>query len=189
MTVTRIRNVDDLEKLMERFRPKQLPKKGRIKIGEIGVDSGQLMIVDPCYLEQWPKRKPHTKRMFKRSYRDQVTNTLWTEGEHFHRFDQHVPVFAEPGALSTPNDLIASGRWVEELQEERLRAKGRFDYEGACETTLQDHCGVLGDGLAAVFSSGYGDGVYPVFAITNEEGRIVKVEIDMGLEDEDEEES
>jgi len=34
------------------------------------------------------------------------------------------------------------------------------------------------EGNAVGFSSGYGDGVYPVYAYINEEDRVVKIEID-----------
>ncbi len=35
-------------------------------------------------------------------------------------------------------------------------------------------------GAAVAFRSGYGDGVYPAYAHYNKDGRVVKVEIDMG---------
>lgn len=41
-------------------------------------------------------------------------------------------------------------------------------------------------GLGVVVSTGYGDGVYPVYAEFNDEGRVAKVWVDFLGEDEDE---
>jgi len=106
----------------------------RKKIGDVGVDSGQVMITDPCYIEnEWIKRK----------------------------FDPHSPRTRE------------------------------FSYNGACHETVTEggggqlnyRLGHAGAGVAA--SSGWGDGVYPIFASYNEEGRIAKLEI-IFIDDEEE---
>lgn len=97
------------------------------QIGVAAVDSGQLMIADPCYLKDW-------------------TNT---------DFD--------------PDNA----------------KDGEFSYNGACKATLSKQAaGQLNfkmghAGAGVVFASGYGDGCYPVFATYNDEGRIIKVEIEM----------
>jgi hypothetical protein len=44
---------------------------------------------------------------------------------------------------------------------------------------------VLGNASAVVFSTGYGDGYYPVYAEFNEDGRIAKVVIEFIGEDEE----
>ena len=91
-------------------------------IGEFSVDSGQAMVGDPCYLDQWK------------------TN----EGEEWN-----------------------------------LEGKiGEYSYHGASATTIAKNAGDLGLGSAVVFNTGYGDGHYPVFAQTNDEGRILKIVID-----------
>jgi hypothetical protein len=91
-------------------------------IGSISVDSGQAMVGDPCYLDQWK------------------TN----EGEEWN-----------------------------------LEGKiGEYSYHGASATTIANNSGELGQGSAVVFNTGYGDGYYPVYVETNEDGRIVKVVID-----------
>ena len=87
----------------------------RYLLGHVSVDSGQLVLVDPCYLKDW-KDGP---------------------------FD--------------------------------LDFKPDNDYAKCCLKSLS----VLGGGpvfndLAVCFSTGWGDGTYPVFA-TKEDGRIVKV--------------
>jgi len=93
-----------------------------ILAGKIGIDSGQAMVGDPCYLEQW--------------------NT-------------------------NQND-----EWNIDGKE------GEYSYHGASATTLANDYGQLGLGRAVVFSTGYGDGLYPVYVQLNNDGRVSKVVID-----------
>lgn len=81
-------------------------------IGYVGVDSGQLMLCDPCYIG-----------------RDFPTDD----------FDP-----------STPDD---SGKYP-------------MTYNGVCGATLSDKgFGEIGNATAVAFSSGLGDGMYPVYAV------------------------
>lgn len=91
----------------------------RTLLGYCGVDSGQLIVVDPCYLKEWK------------------------DGE-YNKSDNH--------------------------------------YGLACDATLSEAqggevlvAGIAGTGVA--FSSGWGDGCYPVYAHYNSDGRIGKIEI------------
>jgi hypothetical protein len=91
-------------------------------VGSFGVDSGQAMVGDPCYLDGW--------------------NTNVDE-------------------------------------EWNLEGKiGNYSYHGASATTLDSSAGTLEGGKAVVFNTGYGDGVYPVYAQFDEDGRIAKIVID-----------
>jgi hypothetical protein len=99
-----------------------------ILIGHISVDSGQAMVGDPCYLDEWQ-----------------------AEYDNFDDYPNH---------------------------------KGKYGYLGACEATLTNNYGELGTGNAVVFSTGYGDGYYPVFAEINEDGRVAKIVIDFVREEE-----
>ncbi|MCF8135169.1 MAG: DUF4241 domain-containing protein [Synechococcus lacustris] len=54
---------------------------------------------------------------------------------------------------------------------------GQYSYQGASATTLANNFGELGNS-AVVFSTGYGDGYYPVYVQMNEDGRVSKVVID-----------
>jgi len=93
-----------------------------IQAGSFGVDSGQAMVGDPCYLDNWDTNK----------------NEDWAiEGK-----------------------------------------EGEYSYHGASATTLANAYGELGNSSAVVFSTGYGDGVYPVYVQMNEDGRVSKVVID-----------
>lgn len=88
------------------------------RIGNVWVDSGQMMLGDPCYFSSWK------------------------DG---------------PAGFDRP---------------------GEYSYAGACTASCSDDkAGILGNGLAAVFSTGYGDGSYPVDVIYNSDGRVVAVTI------------
>lgn len=100
-------------------------------IGQFAVDSGQAMVGDPCYLDDW---KP------------------WNHKEV--NFEDHV------------------------------NRVGEYGYLGACNATLGKGFGQLGN-QAVAFSTGYGDGLYPVYANINEDGRITKVVIIFDEEDEE----
>ena len=87
--------------------------KGQL-IGHCGVDSGQILLIDPCYV-----------------YKDE--------------FDPDNPTGG--------------------------------DYDQCCRITLSDD-GAGQTDLGVVTSSGYGDGVYPVYATKDANGRIVSVTIE-----------
>ena len=93
-----------------------------VLVGRFAVDSGQAMVGDPCYLDQWKKN------------------------------------------VGEPWDM-----------EGKI---GEYSYQGASATTINSNAGELGIGSAIVFNTGYGDGYYPVYIQTNEDGRVVKVVID-----------
>jgi hypothetical protein len=101
-------------------------------IGRFAVDSGQAMIGDPCYLEEW---KP------------------WQSDEI--AFDEHH------------------------------NKVGEYGYLGACNATLTKGYGELNAGSSVVFNTGYGDGVYPVYAELDEDGRIVKITVNFIDEEQD----
>jgi len=91
-------------------------------IGQFSVDSGQAIIGDPCYLDEWQAE--------------------------YDNFDDYK------------------------------NKAGEYGYLGACEATLGKGFGQLGVASAVAFSTGYGDGLYPVYADINEDGRVGLVVID-----------
>ena len=101
-------------------------------IGRFAVDSGQAMIGDPCYLDDW---KP------------------WNSEQD--KFEDHI------------------------------NRVGEYGYLGACNATLTNGYGELKQGASVVFNTGWGDGVYPVYANIDEEGTIRSITIDF-VNDEDE---
>jgi hypothetical protein len=97
-------------------------------IGSFGVDSGQAMVGDPCYLDEW------------KTNRD---------------------------------------------EEWDLAGKiGQYSYQGASATTIDSSAGVLGNGRSVVFNTGYGDGVYPVYAEFNDDGRVARIVIEFVSDEE-----
>lgn len=102
-------------------------------IGHFSVDSGQAMVGDPCYLDEWE---------------------LWNDKAE--DFENHV------------------------------NHRGNYSYLGAANATLGEGYGELGGTKAVVFSTGYGDGYYPVYAEMNGDGRVAKIVIEF-ITDEDEE--
>jgi hypothetical protein len=77
--------------------------------------------------------------------------------------------------------------WVEsEVDAQKTKQKYDYSYSGACAATLGDNlAGELGRADAVAVSSGYGDGVYPVYAHYNHEGRIERLEVVFSGEDDD----
>jgi hypothetical protein len=102
-----------------------------IYIGSFTVDSGQAMVGDPCYLDEWDTNK---------------------------------------------ND-----EWDIENKE------GEYSYQGVSATTLKNNFGMINNGSAVAFSTGYGDGIYPVFALLNSDNRVSMVVIDFEENVKDEE--
>ncbi len=153
------------------------------QIGVVGVDSGQLMICDPSYVDdQWVEAPFEDIRIFE----DVVAGELYRFRVDFQRFDE--PLAHYEGR--TPNELVASGQWK---RRPPPAPSGQFSYRGACEATLtpEGHGQLLYQkghpGVAVAFSTAYGDGVYPVFARRDADGAIVEVRIIMGDDEGDEE--
>ena len=145
-------------------------KKGEVLIGHVGVDSGSLVITDPCYID-----------------------SEWKHEE----FDwQEVAV--HPDGKEEPI-VRCSKRWWElledinagkiKLKDVKTDAKHNFSYNACAKKTLSPpHYGQLNfkmghAGVGVAFSSGIGDGLYPVYAkIEKVDGlglRIMEIRIDM----------
>lgn len=117
--------------------------------GYAAVDSGQLMVCDPCYLSQWKG-----------------------------------------------NDL-SDDYLTRESDDDSDDVEGQFSYEGvvralvkAPDSTVQLRFDLGHDGVGVGFSSGWGDGNYPVYVYKKDFGgnwaqRITKVEI-IFIKDEEE---
>ena len=110
-------------------------------IGSIGVDSGQMMLSDPCYVKDFEDS-------------DDVVGLM---------------------------DAIKNG------------SDDSYSYTGACsQSNTSQQAGVLvndiGAELGVVCSSGFGDGVYPVYvkrhAFGNNETRVVEMKIEFVNEEE-----
>ena len=62
--------------------------------------------------------------------------------------------------------------------EEHNSSAGEYGYLGAANATLGKGFGQLGGFKAVAFSTGYGDGLYPVYADITEDGRVGMIVID-----------
>lgn len=146
-------------------------------LGYVGVDSGQLMICDPCYIDGFWVDQPYDDSRVFRFVSDLRAGETLTFGKDFRLFNE-TPL----GYSSDVNTLIASG--VLERMPYQL-PDPRWGYNTVCHGTLSENGAVQikypkgHDGLAVAFRSGYGDGCYPVYGFTNEDGRIVRVVIEM----------
>lgn len=123
------------------------------------------MVVDPCYLSVWKDND----FVYQRSY-IHIDGTILKYGVDFNNYEEIIGKYSR-----TMNEMIRSNnvREISDVDDNSM------SYIGACRTTLKYKYGILEDGGAAVFSSGYGDGYYPVYAHINNEGRVMKVTIDM----------
>lgn len=115
------------------------------KIGTVPVETGQLMIIDPCWVDG-----------------------MWEE----RRFEDI-------------RNQIQAGQW--QKINERMPAADELSYRAACFTTIWDERGggnfgpvrTGGCKVAAVVSTGFGDGTYDVYVRRDpESGRIMGVMVD-----------
>jgi hypothetical protein len=159
--------------------------KGWVLLGEAGVDSGQLLVTDPCYIPSFKSNEAPNKNPLQ----DKITGIKWQFKYPNHPVDKgcvEMPGSYEstlPGTSMTFNEAVKAGRLVEIPDPEPSH---EYSYKGCCELTCGDDMGgglkyELGHmGQGVVFSSGYGDGCYAVWGRKNKDGRIVEVRILMG---------
>tara|TARA_R110002020_G_scaffold64790_2_gene171608 strand:+ start:325 stop:765 length:441 start_codon:yes stop_codon:yes gene_type:complete len=142
-------------------------------IGSFGVDSGQVLIGDPCYLDKFI----NDDSKLTRRYQHTTTNKILTQPTDFFNYEE----YKEDGL--SMNEMIHNGIYKKLPPE----VNPTYSYSGACSVTCnsKESAGELANGLAVVSSTGYGDGCYPVYATENEDGYIVKIEILFDEEDED----
>ena len=143
-------------------------------VGYAHVDSGQIMLGDPCYLSVWGGNEYHIVTEWRCT--DDGDDTVLQYPRDFRMYSTVIPKYG-----LDMNALKAAGRFVEIKHE----PSGEYSYNGACQATLSDaQCGELGFGHAVVVTAGYGDGRYPVHVTRNEDGRIATATITF-IEDED----
>ena len=102
----------------------------------------------------------------------------------------HAGSFAVDSGQAMVGDPCYLDSWKTNVDDEwNLEGKvGDYSYQGASATTLENSYGELGISTAVVFSTGYGDGLYPVYVQLDNDGRVAKVVIDFegDIEGEDE---
>ena len=164
-------------------------KKQIVHLGVVGVDSGQLMICDPCYIKSEFIERENDPSDFAHSVYRHKDGSLWQYGlrqsvqgtkvNMFRRYDDKIEQYD-----MSPYEMITQGLMVKtDLDPTPHIPDGEFSYQGICKKTLsEDQGGQLNfrlghPGVAVAFSSGLGDGVYDVYAEI-EEGRVRKVWIE-----------
>lgn len=151
-------------------------------IGHVGVDSGQLLLCDPCYIDsEWRKEDFEDFR----TYQHKDTGDKLTYRIDFGNYQQPIDTYDGKNM----NDLIATGEW-EEIPDTQ-KPKNPFSYNACAKATLSNkghgelrfNFGHTGAGVA--FSTAFGDGMYPVFANYMPDGTLKSVEV--VFQDEEEE--
>jgi hypothetical protein len=142
-------------------------------IGHVGVDSGQLLLCDPCYIDsQWRKEDFNDVRMYQ--HKD-TKDVLQYRGD-FIRYDQVIPKYKK-----SMNELLETGEW-EELNVHK-ESTHPFSYNACAQATLsEDGHGQLNyehghPGVGVAFSTAFGDGIYPVIAHYHSDGTLRSVEV------------
>ena len=172
----------------------------RVKIGECGVDSGQLMIMDPCYVaSEWLGRndaKDVECRFWGRDH-EEMAEVLKADGMTVEKVEEpHVWRVSQDGW--SPSDIQTrirnhsgdkeSGLWV--VTDVRREST----YDKCCDlTTGRNQGGQLHykrghAGMGVVSRTGFGDGVYDVFTHIVDFGdlgeRVAKLEVVLVPEEE-----
>lgn len=142
-------------------------------IGEVGVDSGQLLLCDPCYIDsEWKNDQFEDIRIFEHK----------TTGERLQYrvdFENFASALAKYGGKDM-NALLATGEWD---QMEAPAPDTNFSYNACCHATLskeghgQLHYEMGHAGVGVAFSTAFGDGVYPVYATYDDNGNLVSVSV------------
>lgn len=146
-----------------------------VHLGNVGVDSGQLMITDPCYIDSEWQHEPYQSD---RIYEDSESGAVVKWGEDFMRFDEPLEGYGE-----TPEHLIASGRLMQ-LPKPKTPDRFNYSYNGACQATQSAGHGELAyrlghPGAGVAFLTAWGDGEYTVYG-EKHDGRIVRVYVNVG---------
>jgi hypothetical protein len=143
------------------------------EIGEVGVDSGQILICDPCYIDsEWKKEEFNVIRRYRHN-----DGTILRYGVDFPHYEAVILKYGK-----SMNQINADNEAVE--MPDDIPPEHNFSYNACCKKTCSDagH-GQLNyemghPGVGVVTSSGYGDGCYPVIAdIDDQTGRIKSITI------------
>lgn len=172
------------------------------RIGECGVDSGALMVIDPCYAKQFSGMLDIHKLLrdfkegkidadtmasdmlkkveFNNNYSFRKGIVRKSDGRKLGCFDK---IDGKTITWSTPLDEF-NGKCMNELRNEKGWEEfsesdyeiGDFNFGGACHTHLNKRF-QLGYGLGVVFGTKYGDGVYEVKGRRDADGDICEIKI------------
>ena len=127
----------------------------KIKLGSVGVDSGQLMVTDPCYVKMFKNNEFDPKTKFYDSKKDKTL----VYPDDFKNFEDDII----EGYNKNMNTLIKEKIFDEVKEKSNDKS---YSFTGACSQTLYNENlgGEIGNGLGLSFATGYGDGCYPIYA-------------------------
>ncbi|APU10898.1 hypothetical protein A5M85_11575 [Cellulophaga lytica] len=142
--------------------------------GYVDVDSGQLMLTDPLYVDsQWKKETYEDLRL----YKDVETGKSYQYLKDFNNYQEKIEGFD-----NTVNELLKSNRF-EEIKVDR-KSDYSYSYAGACYATINEEgFGAMThekghEGAAVAFRTFMGDGSYPVY-IETYGGRNIRMYVDL----------
>ena len=145
----------------------------KVLIGHVGVDSGQLLMCDPCYIDsEWSKEDFTDIRV----YEHKDTKEKLQYMVDFPHYEAEIPKYGK-----NMNQLIETGEWIDVPMTE---SKFPFSYNACCKATLSgDGYGQLNyklghAGVGVAFSTAYGDGIYPVYAVYSAAGVLKSVTVE-----------
>jgi len=152
-------------------------------IGSVGVDSGQILVCDPCYIDsEWKNEEVSFDRKHKH-----IDGTILQYRVDFENYQSVIPKYGK-----TMNQIIED---KEAIEMPESPAEHPFSYNACCKKTCNDdenkNDGQLDyfaghPGVGVVTSSGYGDGYYPVIAdIDDKSGRVKSITV-VFIDDDDE---
>jgi len=142
------------------------------RIGECGVDSGALMILDPCYAKHFSGMLDIHKllRDFKEGKID--ADTMASEMLKKVEFNNN---YSFRKGIVRKSDGRKLGCF-DKIDGKTITWSTDFNFGGACHTHLNKRF-QLGYGLGVVFGTKYGDGVYEVKGRRDADGDICEVKI------------
>ena len=141
-------------------------------IGYAGVDSGQILICDPCYIEsEWEKEGFDLKRRYKHT-----DGTVLEFGKDFPLYDKVIPKYGK-----SMNDLRADKEVIDIPDNDP--PKHNFSYNACAKITCgDDGMGQLNykmghPGVGVICGNFGGDGEYPVYADIDKDGMVTSLTI------------
>jgi len=169
-----------------------------VKLGTVEVDSGQLMICDPCYIESEFKnpdsggKADHGHAIYKHKDDGKLWQFCYNEQPGNNAVNAFPGSYMDmiPEYGKCPNDLIQQKIFEKtDIDPVPHIPASEFSYRSICKTTGCENQGgqlnyTLGhEGVAVAFRSGLGDGTYDVYAEIVEAGnwgeRIKKVWVEL----------
>jgi len=150
----------------------------RKQVGVVSVDSGGIVIVDPCYLNELSIKGGKVKNLVfwgrdKEEAKTELENKMPRLAIMKHRSSYCIKDVRSgdyPLILNVlDNFMVVHTLETGTFSERAFNARDNDDFAGEFFA--------IGLGTAVSSDSGYGDGSYPVYATYNEDGRISKIEI------------